>query len=1067
MEKASAACAMDWSIELEKGLRSKRPGQHLQSIQLTGQRMEKWSQEPKLKLSVYNMFRMVHGEEKLYADTILFRLADAFGSGDRDTKIHIVKVFLSEMKHRDRKRRQGYGIFSKMSSDNHIEILRRIKVALDDGNIESKALTLVLFGCWSAIAKDVPEIRYEILSGLLSPHALEVKASFFAAGCFAECSYDFACAFLEILISIMTSPRTFSTVNVAAAWAFRKMGHFHSLTSKAYKAGSEIVLKSPEADWSVTMLISLSKLASKSVSLSSEQISLLCGLLGHKIAPNIQLIVLRSLRHILEKTSYITFGAFLFENLLRILGDKQVPSPLRCEALQLVVMIVLHLPYDILFLQIPEFNKLLTLVTNAAKSPDTPNLERVLATQALVGISNKLKGKRPIAASELNILPLLSEVVSSIGDEAILQTKQMSEYCKASDIELQFKSLLQLLFILVDSPPEVSLLVLDKLCIIFETLVNICHENMNDKEIASEVHKVIWVEENDMSFLTSKFIHYVHKRLFGFAQRLNATEATTNDLLYKLKHLVSFVCQCNLFNCSTHVKYALLLKDGTLNRECMGNMLAGNDDWESYLVGKNAACEGAWFVCDSVFRHLKSSVQSDIFSCWLSCLSQFAHSEKCLQEMFSQSDFQQYILTSNSIEMLTPACDDLLSSERLLGKTILLEQTFCFQRWFLALRSKVLEVIVDLLKLLATVLCDQEAMSIDQQTERDSIMHLVAGLSMKSQKIAREYDLMNSSFINMDHKSFRFISSIALKCSLLAFCIGLAYLSPNSPFPEQSCTSKDSGDRLHVTLVEDLVGRLSHIDPETTINILSILKGYDANCKSRSFNIVYESGEILTICKAAVGRIRSMQDETGLEFHKRARFLLDIIKELMSIPFCAPKFFFQVRPCIGAILYTCSIDNENSTDISVISGSHLSLNLCLQLRNMPPNLASRISKVFCILHCKKSLMRPHSKPSSETEFVDYQSWSTDSMLCLQEKLRYKVIEQDGEKFTGDETETFVSFEMNGGIQGFTTGLIDVSAFPVGLYRTDWHSCCIDDSGSYWSLLPLNLGPQFTVRSSKS
>ncbi|KAL8151611.1 hypothetical protein V2J09_021419 [Rumex salicifolius] len=1137
MEKASAACAMDWSIELEKGLRSNRPGQHLQSIQLTGHRINKWSQEPKLKLTIYNMFGIDHGEERLFADAILFRLADAFCSGDQDTKIHIVKIFLSEMKHHDIKRREGHGIFSKMSSDNHIEILKRIRVALDDGNIESKALTLVLFGCWSEIAKDFPEIRYEILSGLLSSHDMEVKASIFAAGCFAEFSYDFACAFLEYLISILASPKTISTVKVAAARAFRNMGHFHSLTNKAYKGGSEIVLKSSEADWLGTMLISLSKLASKSASLSSEQVSLLCG----KITPHMQLIVLRSLRYILEKTSHITLGALLFENFLTILDNKQVPSPLRCEALQLVIKIVLHVPYDMLMYKMHELNELLTHVANAAKSPDTTDPERVLAARVLVGISNKLKGEKLTSANDLNFLRLLSEVVSSIGDEAVLQTKEMSERCEASNIELQLKSLLQLLFILIDSPPEVSLLVLDKLCTILETLVDVCRENVNVMNvnvigIASEVHHAIRVEENDMSSFSSKIIHYVHKCLYGFAQMLCA-DATTSKLVHKLKNLVSFVCQCNLFHCSTHVKFALLLhsccnfgcllpengkegerrrldkikfpkllEDGTLNSECIGYMLSQNDDWGSYMVGKHAARQGVWFVCDPVFRHLKASVQSDIFSCWLSCLSQFAHTEKCLQEMFSYesgsdliskmdvpsqlNDFQQHILTSDSIEKLACSCDGILSSERLLGSTTLLKQKFCFQRWFLALRIKVLEVIIDLHKLLATVMYNKKSMSTVQQIEGvygadcsrltqegEGMMHLLAGLSLKSQKIAREYDLMNSSFINMDPKSFRIISTAALSCSLLAFCIGLVYLIPNSPFPVKTCSSNNSGDCLHVTVAEDLAGRLSYIDPGTSINIISILKGdaghessLAAQCKSRSFNVVYEEGITVRLCKAATSRISSMQNETvgthesslPVEYNKRSLFLLDIIKELMSIPFCTPEFFFQVRPCIGAVLYSCSLDNENSTDVSVMSGSHLSLNLCLQLKNMPPDLTSRKTKVFCILHCKKSYLKPNSKPS----FVDYPNWSTDSMLRLQERLRDQVIEQNGERLTANENETCVHFEMNGGVQGFATCLVDTSAFPVGFYSIDWHSCCVDDNGSYWSLLPLSLGPLFTVRSSK-
>ncbi|MCD9558667.1 hypothetical protein HAX54_016195 [Datura stramonium] len=48
-------------------------------------------------------------------------------------------------------------------------------------------------------------------------------------------------------------------------------------------------------------------------------------------------------------------------------------------------------------------------------------------------------------------------------------------------------------------------------------------------------------------------------------------------------------------------------------------------------------------------------------------------------------------------------------------------------------------------------------------------------------------------------------------------------------------------------------------------------------------------------------------------------------------------------------------------------------------------------------------------------------------------------------------------------QGFATCLLEVSAFPVGSYQINWHSCCIDNNGAYWSLMPLNTDQFFTVQ----
>lgn len=63
---------------------------------------------------------------------------------------------------------------------------------------------------------------------------------------------------------------------------------------------------------------------------------------------------------------------------------------------------------------------------------------------------------------------------------------------------------------------------------------------------------------------------------------------------------------------------------------------------------------------------------------------------------------------------------------------------------------------------------------------------------------------------------------------------------------------------------------------------------------------------------------------------------------------------------------------------------------------------------------------------------------------------------------GGVVKAFVCFEPNERGQGFSTCLLDVSGFPVGSYKIKWHSCCVDDQGSYWSLLPLNAPPIFTL-----
>lgn len=85
---------------------------------------------------VYNMFGLVPGEERLFANTIFLRLAEAFQLGNKHIRVSIVRVFLSLRRHcRDKKRSKRIkGILSKSRVHNHLELLKRVKIVFDTGD---------------------------------------------------------------------------------------------------------------------------------------------------------------------------------------------------------------------------------------------------------------------------------------------------------------------------------------------------------------------------------------------------------------------------------------------------------------------------------------------------------------------------------------------------------------------------------------------------------------------------------------------------------------------------------------------------------------------------------------------------------------------------------------------------------------------------------------------------------------------------------------------------------------------------------------------------------------------
>ncbi|CAJ2664987.1 unnamed protein product [Trifolium pratense] len=295
MEQTCAACAMEWSIQLEKGLRSGKPG-----------------------------------EDQLFANTILLRLADAFRGGNTQIRLSVVRVFLIERKHRDnRKHNQCKGLLSMGRVANHVELLKRVKSVFNSGgDSESNALALVLFGCWADFANANAQIRYLILSSLVSPHDNQVRASLFAAGCFCEISVDFACITLEMLFNMMNSPAVSLPIKLAAAQVFAKFKCSYSVAKKAYKIGLELISNSSNEDILVIMLFSLSKLASVCTLLTSNHVDFLVSFLERQLTSHVHETALRCIHFLFRNNPALK----LYCNTSFEVPDGQALSPSEYEA---------------------------------------------------------------------------------------------------------------------------------------------------------------------------------------------------------------------------------------------------------------------------------------------------------------------------------------------------------------------------------------------------------------------------------------------------------------------------------------------------------------------------------------------------------------------------------------------------------------------------------------------------------------------------------------------------------------------------------------------------------------
>ncbi|KAK6944448.1 hypothetical protein RJ641_025550, partial [Dillenia turbinata] len=360
--------------------------------------------------------------------------------------------------------------------------------------------------------------------------------------------------------------------------------------------------------------------------------------------------------------------------------------------------------------------------------------------------------------------------------------------------------------------------------------------------------------------------------------------------------------------------------------------------------------------------------------------------------------------------------------------------------------------------------------------------------SLQLNKLASEFDLLASSFIDMDSRSLEIISTLALSCSLLAFGTGFALPIQKFPaFEKTGICSTETFDTCSSELVQNLVARLWNIDCDANKNLRLLLtvcglekKHSRISSKNQILRIACDARSLIKVCNyAAEGLVRLHEgmkivqttDESQCHLIRDGlQLLLDVLKKWMCIPFQSPPYLFKARPCVLFELFASSTNKKKPELISVSPGFHLSLNLCLQLKNLPPHLPVRLTRFYCILSCKKPLQMPGHGGQSILG-ARFQALEADEIIDLNRKLFHFVTEGGigiNQHYKGNVNDdqvvsTYVCFEPNERGQGFSRCTLDVSSFPVGSYLIKWHSCCVDNMGNYWNLLPSSPGPSFTVQ----
>lgn len=393
-------------------------------------------------------------------------------------------------------------------------------------------------------------------------------------------------------------------------------------------------------------------------------------------------------------------------------------------------------------------------------------------------------------------------------------------------------------------------------------------------------------------------------------------------------------------------------------------MMTRKKYWMVYKTGKYSATEGLWFAATYAFKNLIARATSDSCRSWLKSLMLFSgaeseirlllfpmHGAKLVNELCFDIDRER---PHEGVEERMGSCEDgialmnvhreklsrvhrrICSSQEILSVVRTQKGGFWFQNWFLNLRGKGLEILMELLGHLGSYCHGERNLNkhvpsgkkfgISSSLSTDDVDFLsskLSHISLQFNKLAREYDFMILSFMDMDIKSSALISRFALYFSLLAYCTGFPLYFCGSSGSHKTtsnlgCFENTSG----LLLLEDISGRLFDIDCENDLDLKGLLpfSGFFRGCsqyRKQTCSSGIDPGT-LSICRFATCGIHHLLEEAKEAktregfcdiFSKGLHLLNTTLVKWMGLPSQIPQYFFR----LGYVFRNISIYRQKYT----------------------------------------------------------------------------------------------------------------------------------------------------------
>lgn len=560
------------------------------------------------------------------------------------------------------------------------------------------------------------------------------------------------------------------------------------------------------------------------------------------------------------------------------------------------------------FLEAPDLLKHIQVFKRISHSPEKE--KRILSLQVLVEIACKYQNE--IASGNEHDLSMLDDFVTTTVFD---QIKSLTEKLSDTSEELtemdstEFKTLLGFSLQITKNNPSAGFFALEKALSLIDVLEKGSTNSV--KNLHSSMFRFLNISLANI--LETRGVNLdLYPRLKTLAESIQETSYERFSFsinVCKTKHDGGFEPSNHKLRICTEIKALRLVKKITEKRNY----------WDAYKIGIYSCCEGLWFCSAFIFKKLVGLSKLNVYNSWFKFLLLFSASEteirlllfpkpglQLVQELNKEVDSSEEDTVSceginndyenvnvHSFEgKLCRVCETLHSLDQILESNF----EFYLQRWFVSLRMRFLESVIELSRIISKN-------EIGNGNLKGFLLDLFS-CTIKFTHLAKEYDLIAISYLETDSKSHEIISSLALVCSLLAFCTGflLAFL------PQVDGTSFSI-----IPVLEDLFGRLHGFGTETTprweqflppdSEVIGLLGSFQPRKYKGHFGTFHSDCQ--SLCEFALSGLDQLRDSFTKELledagrstflHKGVEFLSEVLLNCIGLNLRLPKRFFKIR----------------------------------------------------------------------------------------------------------------------------------------------------------------------------